>query len=151
MKLCRACTCSTSACALVLLVHLCGIMAPYPFQVATLVNYATNLAVSGSFLSLLGAVGIGGLCLIYAAIGIVGGAFIAFRLPETKGASLEEVQGILLRSKGVCAPCCCPSSDAVARHGHYAPVGGYDDEDNNDDDDNDDDDDGGGGGNNCDD
>jgi sugar porter (SP) family MFS transporter len=87
--------------------------------VATLLNYGANFAVSMSFLSLLAIIGIGGLCLVYASVGVVAGIFIASSVPETRGASLEEVQAILLRAP----PTCCPGG----RH-RYATIDSTDDE-----------------------
>eukprot|EP00035_Acanthoeca_spectabilis_P039500 m.62789 g.62789 ORF g.62789 m.62789 type:complete len:600 (+) comp9629_c0_seq1:357-2156(+) len=64
--------------------------------IATLLNNGANFAVSASFLTLLTAMGIGGLCLLYAAVCVVAAIFISLCVPETKGASLEQVQAILL-------------------------------------------------------
>eukprot|EP00038_Savillea_parva_P012294 m.203636 g.203636 ORF g.203636 m.203636 type:complete len:653 (+) comp22186_c0_seq1:338-2296(+) len=65
--------------------------------VATLLNNLANFGVSASFLSLLSAIGIGGLCMLYAAVGIVAAVFISACVPETRGASLEQIQAMLLK------------------------------------------------------
>mmetsp|Transcript_35803 Transcript_35803/g.93699 ORF Transcript_35803/g.93699 Transcript_35803/m.93699 type:complete len:591 (-) Transcript_35803:42-1814(-) len=79
--------------------------------VATLLNYGVNFAVTASFLTLLSAIGFGGLCFIFASIGVVGACFIYTRVPETKGASLEQIQAILLAAEPPCA--CCPGASAT--------------------------------------
>lgn len=59
---------------------------------ASVVNWATNFAVSFTFLSLVSLVGRSGTFWIYAGIGVVTLWFILTRVPETKGRSLEDIQ-----------------------------------------------------------
>jgi uncharacterized membrane protein YuzA (DUF378 family) len=53
---------------------------------------ASNLLVSLTFLSLVGAIGRPFTLLLYAVIGVAAIVFVHFLVPETKGRSLEEIQ-----------------------------------------------------------
>ncbi|MDA8336635.1 MAG: sugar porter family MFS transporter [Peptococcaceae bacterium] len=59
---------------------------------ANVANWATNLAVSITFLSIVNRVGMGNTMFIYAGMGIAALLFIFFFIPETKGKSLEEIE-----------------------------------------------------------
>ncbi len=59
---------------------------------ATVVNWAANLVVALTFLSLIQLVGRGGTFWIYAAVGLVSWIFAYALVPETKGRSLEEIE-----------------------------------------------------------
>ncbi len=61
-------------------------------SIATLVNWATNLLVALTFLSLIGAAGTSATFWIYAALSLVGLAFTWRFIPETKGHTLEEIE-----------------------------------------------------------
>eukprot|EP00041_Stephanoeca_diplocostata_P024268 m.609612 g.609612 ORF g.609612 m.609612 type:complete len:121 (+) comp22490_c0_seq8:2587-2949(+) len=76
--------------------------------VATVVNWSANLTVSATFLSLMETIGFDGTFLIYTCVGALSFAFIYRSLPETKGATLEEVQRILATTSST--PRCCSAS-----------------------------------------
>ena len=61
-------------------------------SVATVANWVANFFVSYFFLQLVSAVGRPGTFWIYAGLGVLAFAFFAWRLPETKDRSLEEIQ-----------------------------------------------------------
>eukprot|EP01138_Halocafeteria_seosinensis_P002679 gb/GECG01002739.1/.p1 GENE.gb/GECG01002739.1/~~gb/GECG01002739.1/.p1 ORF type:complete len:638 (+),score=62.82 gb/GECG01002739.1/:1-1914(+) len=61
-------------------------------SVATTVNWVFNLLVSMTFLSLATTITPFGSFCVYAGIAFLGGVFLFFRLPETKGKTLEEIQ-----------------------------------------------------------
>lgn len=61
-------------------------------SIATLVNWATNLLVALTFLSLIGAAGTSATFWIYAALALAGLAFTWRFIPETKGHTLEEIE-----------------------------------------------------------
>ncbi|KAI0234429.1 Proton myo-inositol cotransporter [Lamellibrachia satsuma] len=75
---------------------------------ATFVNWVFNLAVSMSFLSLTEVLTKEGTFGLYAGLACLGLIFIAFFLPETKGKSLEEVEGVFAKpwcgSEGATVP-----------------------------------------------
>jgi sugar porter (SP) family MFS transporter len=58
----------------------------------TIVNWLANFAVSATFLTAVGAITRQGTFLLYAVLAAVAVAFFAWRVPETKGRSLEEIQ-----------------------------------------------------------
>ncbi|WP_117592261.1 sugar porter family MFS transporter [Haloprofundus halophilus] len=60
--------------------------------VATVVNWAANLAVALTFLQIVELMGQSGTFWLYAALSLVGLAFCYFLVPETKGRSLEEIE-----------------------------------------------------------
>ena len=71
----------------------------YPAQVrgpamsiATLANWAANFVVTVSFLTLLGAIGGEGVFFLFTFLSLVGLAYMAKRVPETKDLSLAEIQ-----------------------------------------------------------
>lgn len=71
----------------------------YPTQVrgpamsiATLANWAANFVVTISFLTLLNAIGGAGVFFLFTALSLVGVAYMAKRVPETKDLSLAEIQ-----------------------------------------------------------
>ncbi len=59
---------------------------------ASVVNWATNFAVSFTFLSLVAVLTRAGTFWLYAGIGLLALWFIATRVPETRGRSLEDIQ-----------------------------------------------------------
>jgi sugar porter (SP) family MFS transporter len=61
-------------------------------SVAAVVNWGTNVIVSFTFLTLVGALTASGAFWLYAGIGVVAIGFIVARVPETRGRSLEEIQ-----------------------------------------------------------
>jgi SP family sugar:H+ symporter-like MFS transporter len=68
--------------------------------VAVFGNWAANFAVSQTFPPLIKALGPGTVFLGYAALGLLAGAFVKAFVTETKGRSLEEIEGDLQRSAG---------------------------------------------------
>jgi MFS family permease len=60
--------------------------------VATMANWAANLLVALTFLTLLEVLGNAGTFTLYAAIGLVSIGFVRARVPETKGKTLEQIQ-----------------------------------------------------------
>ena len=68
--------------------------------VAVFGNWAANFAVSQTFPPLLKALGPGTVFLGYAALGLVAGVFVKAFVTETKGHSLEEIEGDLQRRAG---------------------------------------------------
>ncbi len=61
-------------------------------SVSSVVNWGTNFVVSFTFLTVVSALGRSGAFWLYAAIGVIAIGFIATRVPETRGRSLEEIQ-----------------------------------------------------------
>ncbi|PRY20161.1 sugar porter family MFS transporter [Pseudosporangium ferrugineum] len=61
-------------------------------SLTTVTNWLANFAVSATFLTLAGAITRQGIFLVYAVMAAVAVAFFAWRVPETKGRSLEEIQ-----------------------------------------------------------
>jgi sugar porter (SP) family MFS transporter len=68
--------------------------------VAVFGNWAANFAVSQTFPPLIKALGPGTVFLGYAALVLLAGAFVKAFVTETKGRSLEEIEGDLQRSAG---------------------------------------------------
>jgi sugar porter (SP) family MFS transporter len=68
--------------------------------VAVFGNWAANFAVSQTFPPLLKALGPGTVFLGYAALGLLAGVFVKAFVTETKGRSLEEIEGDLQRRAG---------------------------------------------------
>jgi MFS transporter, SP family, sugar:H+ symporter len=68
--------------------------------VAVFGNWAANFAVSQTFPPLLKALGPGTVFLGYAALGLLAGVFVKSFVTETKGRSLEEIEGELQRREG---------------------------------------------------
>jgi SP family sugar:H+ symporter-like MFS transporter len=68
--------------------------------VAVFGNWAANFAVSQTFPPLLKALGPGTVFLGYAALGLLAGVFVKSFVTETKGRSLEEIEGDLQRGEG---------------------------------------------------
>jgi MFS family permease len=60
-------------------------------SLATMVNWASNLVVALTFLTLLDVLGDSGTFWLYAAICLAALAFVWRKVPETKGKSLEEI------------------------------------------------------------
>ncbi|XP_048878357.1 solute carrier family 2, facilitated glucose transporter member 10 [Brienomyrus brachyistius] len=69
------------------------------FALASCFNWAANLIVTFSFLSLIDIVGLSWTFLLYGTIGVVAVVFIYIMLPETKGKSLQEIDKELSRSR----------------------------------------------------
>jgi sugar porter (SP) family MFS transporter len=61
-------------------------------SLATMANWGFNLLVALTFLSIVDAVGAAGAFWLYAALGIGGWIFCRYRVPETKGHTLEEIE-----------------------------------------------------------
>lgn len=61
-------------------------------SVSTMVNWAANFIVAGTFLTMTHAITQQGTFFVYTGIAIVAFIFFALKVPETKGRSLEEVQ-----------------------------------------------------------
>lgn len=61
-------------------------------SIATLANWAANFVVTISFLTLLDAIGGTGVFLLFTFLSLVGLAYMAKRVPETKDLSLAEIQ-----------------------------------------------------------
>jgi hypothetical protein len=61
-------------------------------SVCTIVNWAANFFVSYYFLSLVNAIGRPATFWIYAGFGVLAAAFFAWRVPETSGRSLEQIE-----------------------------------------------------------
>ncbi len=66
---------------------------------ATVVNWGMNLIVAITFLSLIQLLGTPGTFWLYAIIGILALLFVYFRVPETKGKSLEEIERLCFLGK----------------------------------------------------
>jgi MFS family permease len=60
--------------------------------VCTAANWIANFLVSYFFLQLISAVGKPGMFWIYGGLGVLAVAFFAWRVPETKDRSLEEIE-----------------------------------------------------------
>ncbi|MGN6205105.1 sugar porter family MFS transporter [Humibacter sp.] len=61
-------------------------------SVSTMTNWAANFVVAGSFLTLNMLITRQGTFFVYTAIGVASFLFFMFRVPETKGRSLEQIQ-----------------------------------------------------------
>jgi sugar porter (SP) family MFS transporter len=68
---------------------------PPAMAVCTLANWAFNFTITYTFLSLVAAIGKPGTFWLYAGFGVAAIAFFAWRVPETKGRSLEEIESEL--------------------------------------------------------
>ena len=69
-------------------------------SVASVGNWASNLLVSLTFLSLVGAIGRPYTFWLYAVVGVAALVFVYFLVPETKGRSLEEIQSLWSKRSG---------------------------------------------------
>jgi sugar porter (SP) family MFS transporter len=83
--------------------------------VAVFGNWAANFAVSQTFPPLLKALGPGTVFLGYAALGLLAGVFVKAFVTETKGRSLEEIEGDLQRRAGRRSRGGAPHRPAVSR------------------------------------
>ena len=83
--------------------------------VAVFGNWAANFAVSQTFPPLLKALGPGTVFLGYAAFGLLAGVFVKAFVTETKGRSLEEIEGDLQRRAGRRTGRATPQRPAVSR------------------------------------
>jgi MFS family permease len=61
-------------------------------SVCTIVNWAANFVISYYFLTLVADIGRPATFWLYAGFGVLAVAFFAFRVPETKGRSLEQIE-----------------------------------------------------------
>jgi SP family galactose:H+ symporter-like MFS transporter len=61
-------------------------------SVATTANWASNLLVSLTFLSLIDALGTSGVFWLFAGVGVLSLWFVRARVPETRGRTLEEIE-----------------------------------------------------------
>jgi MFS transporter, SP family, galactose:H+ symporter len=66
---------------------------------ATMVNWGTNLIVAITFLSIIKILGASGTFWLYGLIAIFALLFVYFRVPETKGKSLEEIERLCIGEK----------------------------------------------------
>ena len=66
---------------------------------STMANWAANFVVAGSFLTLNTLITRQGTFFLYTAIGVAAFLFFLFRVPETKGRSLEEIQQDLVKEE----------------------------------------------------
>ena len=64
--------------------------------VATMANWGSNFLVSATFLSVVSAAGKGTTFMIYAGLGAIATLFFVWKVPETKGRSLEEIESQLV-------------------------------------------------------
>jgi len=69
-------------------------------SVATIANWAANFVVTVSFLTILNAIGGAGIFGIFAALSLLALAFFWWRVPETKGRSLQEIERDLAGARG---------------------------------------------------
>jgi sugar porter (SP) family MFS transporter len=69
-------------------------------SVASVGNWASNLLVSRTFLSLVGAIGRPFTFWLYAVVGLAAIVFVYFLVPETKGRSLEDIQDLWSKRAG---------------------------------------------------
>lgn len=83
--------------------------------VAVFGNWAANFAVSQTFPPLLKALGPGTVFLGYAALGLLAGVFVKAFVTETKGRSLEEIEGDLQRGAGRKGQRDAPKQPAISR------------------------------------
>jgi MFS transporter, SP family, sugar:H+ symporter len=83
--------------------------------VAVFGNWAANFAVSQTFPPLLKALGPGTVFLGYAALGLLAGVFVKAFVTETKGRSLEEIEGDLQRRAGRRSRGGAPRRAAISR------------------------------------
>jgi hypothetical protein len=65
---------------------------PPAMSVSTVGNWGANFIVSFTFLSLISAAGRAGTFWIYAGIAVFSTAYFAFRVPETRGRTLEQIE-----------------------------------------------------------
>lgn len=70
-------------------------------SLATLANWAFNMVVASTFLTLTEKLGKAGAFWFYAAVCIAGIVFCRFYVPETKGLSLEKIEDFLKKNKGL--------------------------------------------------
>jgi len=70
-------------------------------SLATLSNWAFNMAVASTFLTLTEKLGKAGAFWFYAVVCIAGIAFCRLYVPETKGLTLEKIEDFLKKSKGL--------------------------------------------------
>lgn len=68
-------------------------------SIATSFQWGLNMIVAFSFLSLVEALTPGGTFLLFAAISVLGILFVYYKVPETKGVSLEEIETNLMNGK----------------------------------------------------
>jgi len=66
---------------------------------ATMVNWGTNLIVAITFLSIIEILGAAGTFWLYGVISVLALLFVYFRVPETKGKSLEEIERLCIGEK----------------------------------------------------
>jgi MFS family permease len=71
-----------------------------PMSIASVGNWASNLLVSLTFLSLVGAIGRPFTFWLYAVVGVAAIVFVYFLVPETKGRSLEDIQQLWIKRSG---------------------------------------------------
>ncbi|MTK64949.1 MAG: sugar porter family MFS transporter [Methanobacterium sp.] len=65
-------------------------------SVVTMINWATNLVVAITFLTIIELLGASGTFWLYGVIAVLSLIFVYYRVPETKGKSLEEIERLCL-------------------------------------------------------
>lgn len=65
-------------------------------SIVTMINWATNLVVAITFLTIIELLGTSGTFWLYGTIAVLSLLFVYYRVPETKGKSLEEIERICI-------------------------------------------------------
>ena len=65
----------------------------------TMINWATNLVVAITFLTIIELLGVSGTFWLYGLIAVFALIFVYFHVPETKGKSLEEIERLCIGKK----------------------------------------------------
>jgi predicted MFS family arabinose efflux permease len=68
-------------------------------SVSTMANWLANFIVAGTFLTMSSAITRQGTFFVYTGIGVIAFLFFMWKVPETKGRSLEQVQKELVGDK----------------------------------------------------
>ncbi|XP_028854312.1 solute carrier family 2, facilitated glucose transporter member 10 isoform X2 [Denticeps clupeoides] len=61
------------------------------FAFTSFFNWAANLVVTFSFLNVIDSIGVSGVFLLYAVVGVAAAVFVYFMVPETKGKTLQQI------------------------------------------------------------
>ncbi|UTB32596.1 MAG: MFS transporter [Methanobacterium sp. ERen5] len=65
-------------------------------SIVTMINWATNLIVAITFLTIIELLGASGTFWLYGVIAVLSLLFVYYRVPETKGKSLEEIERLCI-------------------------------------------------------
>ncbi len=68
-------------------------------SIVTMINWATNLVVAITFLTIIELLGASGTFWLYGVIAVLSLVFVYYRVPETKGKSLEEIERLCIGRK----------------------------------------------------